>query len=57
MVRSIGKLTALAVSRAGTKPPGLYSDGGGLYLQVTSPDAISWIFRYWVPGMEKGKSK
>jgi integrase len=57
MVRSIGKLTALAVSRAGAKPPGLYSDGGGLYLQVTSPDAVSWIFRYRVRGLKKGKSK
>jgi integrase len=46
MVRSIGKLTALAVSRAAGKPPGLYSDGGGLYLQVKGPEAISWIFRF-----------
>jgi integrase len=27
----------------------MYSDGGGLYLQVTSAGAKSWIFRYWVP--------
>jgi hypothetical protein len=28
-----GKLTALHVTRA--KTPGMYGDGGGLYLQVT----------------------
>jgi hypothetical protein len=44
---SIGKLKALNVARE--KRPGLYGDGGGLYLQVTSAGARSWIFRYWVP--------
>jgi integrase len=28
------------------KPPGLYGDGGGLYLQVTPQGSRSWIFRY-----------
>src|SRR4051794_14223715 len=28
----------------------MYSDGGGLYLQVTGPDAKSWIFRYGLRG-------
>ena len=32
MVRKIGRLTGLAVTRA-TKP-GFYADGGGLYLRV-----------------------
>lgn len=49
-----GKLKALTVERA--KRPGMYADGGGLYLQVTSrPDrsgqariSKSWVFRYWV---------
>ena len=41
----IGKLKALTVARE--KRPGMYDDGGGLYLQVTGA-AKSWIFRYWV---------
>ena len=40
-----GKLTALFVTRY-TKP-GTYNDGGGLYLQIRSPAARSWIFKYW----------
>jgi integrase len=44
MGRTIGRLTALKVSRA--TAPGMYADGGGLYLQVTSREARSWIFRY-----------
>jgi integrase len=40
------KLTALKVARE--KRPGLYGDGGGLYLQVTKLGAKSWIFRFWV---------
>ena len=42
----IGKLTALKVARE--KRPGMYGDGGGLYLQVTRGGTKSWIFRYWV---------
>src|SRR5262245_65614721 len=45
------KLTALQVARA-TKP-GLYSDGHGLCLQVTSPTARSWIYRYTLNGRER----
>ena len=45
MGRLIGKLKALTVARV--KKPGMYGDGGGLYLQVTSSGARSWIFRYW----------
>ena len=41
----IGKLKALNVAR--TKQPGMYGDGGGLWLQVTSSGARSWIFRFW----------
>jgi integrase len=48
MGRPIGKLTALQVSKA-TKP-GMYADGGGLWLQVTSRQAKSWIFRYMTAG-------
>ena len=43
-----GRLTALKVER--TKMPGMYGDGGGLYLQVTSAGARSWIFRYRLNG-------
>jgi len=43
---SIGKLKAMNVARA--KEPGMYGDGGGLYLQVTGVGAKSWVFRYWV---------
>ncbi len=41
-----GKLTALRVGRE--KRPGMYGDGGGLYLQVTRGGTKFWIFRYWV---------
>ena len=41
------KLKALTVGRL-TKTPGLYSDGAGLYLRVTSPTACSWAFRYMI---------
>lgn len=40
----IEKLTALKVARLAT--PGRYSDGNGLYLQVTKALVKSWIFRY-----------
>ena len=33
MARAIGRLTALKVEKA--KEPGMYADGGGLYLRVT----------------------
>jgi len=43
MARMMERLTALKVARA--KAPGMYADGGGLYLQVTKGGA-SWVFRY-----------
>jgi hypothetical protein len=30
--------------------PGLYSDGGNLYLQVRGPQQRSWLFRYMIRG-------
>ena len=42
----IGKLKAVQVARE--TRPGLYGDGGGLYLQVTDRGSKSWIFRYWI---------
>src|SRR5262249_60841240 len=37
------RLKALDVWRL---PPGLYPDGDGLYLQITSGEAASWVYRY-----------
>jgi Arm DNA-binding domain len=48
MAKTAGRLTALRVARA-TKP-GMYADGAGLYLQVTSAGAKSWIYRYSLHG-------
>jgi hypothetical protein len=42
--RTIGRLTALAVTKARTK--GMYPDGGGLYLHVSANGAKSWIYRF-----------
>jgi len=50
MARVIGKLTALAVSKA--KEKGLYADGGGLYLQIGVTGGKSWLFRF----MRHGKA-
>jgi hypothetical protein len=48
MARQANKLTALAVRNA-TKP-GLYGDGHGLWLQVTSFGAKAWVFRFTING-------
>jgi len=44
MARAIGRLTALKVEK--TKKPGMYADGGGLYLRVTPEGARNWVLRY-----------
>ncbi|MGC1356605.1 MAG: integrase arm-type DNA-binding domain-containing protein [Xanthobacteraceae bacterium] len=44
MQRAIGRLTALKVEKA--KKPGMYADGGGLYLRVTPEGARNWVLRY-----------
>jgi Arm DNA-binding domain len=44
MARKLERLTALAVSRAKTR--GYLADGGGLYLQISSSGAKSWVFRF-----------
>ncbi|MCW8916265.1 MAG: integrase arm-type DNA-binding domain-containing protein, partial [Magnetovibrio sp.] len=41
---SLNKLSARGV--ASETKPGRYSDGGGLYLQVSKAGAKSWLFRY-----------
>jgi hypothetical protein len=44
MARAIGRLTALKVEK--TKKPGMYSDGGGLYLRVTPEGTKNWVLRF-----------
>jgi len=51
MERRIQKLSALAASKA--NKPGRYSDGAGLWLQVTKAGTKSWLFRY----MRYGKAR
>src|SRR6516162_5369638 len=44
MARAVGRLTALKVDKA--KEPGMYADGGGLYLRVTPQGTKNWVLRY-----------
>jgi len=44
----IAKLTGLQVQKASR--PGMYNDGGGLYLRVASGGSKGWIFRYMLSG-------
>ncbi|MCE4062687.1 tyrosine-type recombinase/integrase [Pandoraea sputorum] len=44
MANAINKLSVLQVNRL--SKPGLYSDGAGLYLQITRGGVKSWLFRY-----------
>lgn len=44
MARTFEKLSALRTEKE--KTPGLYSDGGGLYLRVSESGAKSWVLRY-----------
>jgi len=44
MARVIGRLTALKVEKA--KRPGMYADGGGLYLRVTEEGTKNWVYRF-----------
>src|SRR5208337_3650193 len=48
MGREIGKLTALKVDKA--KQPGMYGDGGGLYLRVTEDGTKNWVYRFMLNG-------
>lgn len=48
MASKINKLSGVVLARL--IKPGLYSDGGGLWLQVSSTNARSWVFRYAVRG-------
>ncbi|MGC1575796.1 MAG: integrase arm-type DNA-binding domain-containing protein [Beijerinckiaceae bacterium] len=44
MARASARLTALKIEKA--KKPGMYADGGGLYLRVTPEGARNWVLRY-----------
>ena len=44
MAQALNKLTARTIG--GLIGPGLYGDGGNLFLQVTKTGAKSWVFRY-----------
>jgi len=48
MTRSLNRLTSLKVAR--TKTPGMYADGGGLYLRIAEGGSKQWIFRYVTNG-------
>jgi hypothetical protein len=48
MARTIGRLTALKVDKA--KQPGMYADGGGLYLRITNEGTKNWVFRFMLSG-------
>ncbi|KVD85347.1 integrase [Burkholderia stagnalis] len=51
-MRTLNRLTVLQVARV--KKHGLYSDGGGLYLQVTKTLSKSWLFRFMRRGRARG---
>jgi integrase len=48
MARKLNRLTAVEVRASDKK--GMYHDGGGLYLQVSSSGTKSWIFRFTLDG-------
>jgi integrase len=48
MASKINKLSGVVLSRL--VKPGLYGDGGGLWLQVSTATARSWVFRYTIRG-------
>lgn len=52
MPRAANRLSSLTVTR--TTKPGLYADGGGLYLQITAAGVKSWLFRYMLAGKARG---
>jgi integrase len=44
----MARLTALKIDK--TKKPGVYADGGGLYLRVTPEGTKNWVYRYQLNG-------
>src|SRR4051812_5498410 len=51
MARRAAVLTARRVQTE--KSPGLYGDGGGLYLQVAPTGAKTWIYRFQLAGRRR----
>lgn len=52
MAKGQHRLTALQVRNL--SKPGLYGDGGNLYLQITQAGVKSWLFRYMAKGTPHG---
>jgi integrase len=52
MAREIERLTALKVESK-VLSPGMYPDGGGLYLRVTPEGARNWVLRYMLDGRSR----
>jgi integrase len=50
MAKKAAGLTAVQVQ---SKPAGMHADGNGLYLQVTTNGARSWIFRFQLDGKRR----
>jgi integrase len=48
MARTTNRLTALKVEKA--REPGMYADGGGLYLRVTNEGTKNWVYRFMLAG-------
>jgi integrase len=48
LARELGRLSAVSLRKINT--PGLYPDGGGLYLQVTKGGARTWVYRFMLHG-------
>jgi integrase len=44
MARTLNRLSAFKVEKA--KEPGMYADGGGLYLRIAEGGSKQWIYRY-----------
>jgi len=51
MPRPTNRLSALTLKK--DLPPGLYADGGGLYLQVSEQKTKAWIFRFTRTGVPR----
>jgi integrase len=51
LARTLHNLKPITLSRA--MKPGYHGDGGGLYLQITSAGAKSWIFRFALAGRRR----
>jgi integrase len=50
-MRKLNRLTPLRIKSA--KAPGLYSDGGGLYLQISAFGTKAWVYRFMRDGVAR----